>query len=156
MSCCQQGYGALSSFQSCECWRHMPAALGCSAFSPCFRPLLVSPLFPFALDLCWPYYSVLPCHGFGGRRRCTLPFRRWSFCVHICTRTAVQTSLARHGWKELIHLTPRPKPFGACAVRWMAGWRVCLGFTLPPSNHQAPRTQQPTHDLCMVSYSYAS
>ena len=35
-------------------------------------------------------------------------------------------NLARHGWKELIHLTPRPKRLAACAAHWMAGWLLEL------------------------------
>ena len=91
-----------------------------------FRSLLGSPLFPFALLFCVGPYSVLFGHGFGGRGRCTLLFWRWSFCIHIRTRMGVQTNLTRHGWKELIHVTPRSKPLGACAVRWMAGWCICV------------------------------
>ena len=89
-----------------------------------FASLALSPSFVLAGP-----YPVVPCHGFGGRGRCTLPFRRWSSVfTFICTRTGVQTDLNRHDWKEWIHLTPLSNPLliGACAVRWMAGWSVCV------------------------------
>ena len=99
--------------------------------------------FPF---ICVGPYPVPPCHGFGGRGRCTLPFWRWSFCIHSCTRTGVQTNLARHGGKELIHLTPRSKPLGACAVRWMAGWCVCvLCYHPTTTKHQGPSNPRTTY-----------
>ena len=110
------------------------------------EPLLVSPLFPFAFHLCWPLYSVLPCHGFGRRGRRTLPFWRWSSCIHICTRTGVQTISARRDCKELIRLAPRSKPLGASDVRWMTGLCVCvLCYHLAATKHQGPSNPRTTY-----------
>ena len=54
--------------------------------------------------------------------------------------------LTRHDWKELIHLTPRSKPLGACAVRWMPGWCACVLCYYPATTkHQGPSNPRTTH-----------
>ena len=98
-----------------EYWRHMTPwfVLFLSAF---FSTSVSFASFPLPLSCVGPY-SVRPCDQFGGRGRCTLPCWRWSFCIHICTRTGVQTNLTRHGWKELIHLTLLVP--GTLAFHWL-------------------------------------
>ena len=115
------------------------------------RPLLVSPLFPFPLHLCWPLFcSSLPwVRGLG------------TLYLAILALVFLYSHSYQNGcpdqfdstWVEGVDPRDSTVKAAGCLCCAVDGRLVYLCSLLPPSNHQPSRTQQPTHELCMVSYS---
>ena len=110
-----------------------------------FRPLLVSPLFPFSIRP--PSCSSLPwVRGQG-----TL-YLAVSALVTLYSRLFIQNWCPDQfdsTWLEGVDAPDSTVKAAGFLCFVLDGGLVCLCPLLPPSNHQAPRTQQPTHDLCI-------
>ena len=85
-------------------------------------------------------YAALGCYVF------------FSFFFDLLVSPLFPFSLHYLGWKELIHMIPRSKPLGACAVRWIAGWTsyvFVLCYHPATTKHQGPSDPRTTY-LCII------